>query len=523
MKTLIVDDEQHVIDAIQMLVPWEKHGISKVITAQSVSQAIGLLDSERPDIAIVDVVIGDELGMDVLKHIREKNLPTKALVISGHDNYQYIRAMFVLDAVDYLLKPIVPEELEAVVAKVVDQIRGMDQKPETPFSVDRQLKHLFPDHQHALMRKLFQPDLRDVSYQELCHINPYIQKANTCVILFCSGLFLPIYSKEYVIELSSFLNALQNRLEEKNYGSLFQRNDPAPDVVILLYRDIDTGRDIVRKACQEFNATHGDHLRLGDSGRCAFPSEIAKAWDCAELAFDCSWFDDASLICPHDPAMTAMSRKVNLNLENQVISALSTTSETQYRSSVSKWIDDIMKDMPHTRGSLRCLWGTLTDMKRRICAYFEIPMTTQEVTSALAEKQYAQAVSKMCKEFTDSCWTLVKEKEVDSGGKMWVEQLAQMLEADYAKNFRQQEYAEKLHLNKDYMSRKFKEHYGMGMVAYLNEIRIRKAKELLRNTDLRIQEIADSTGYFDSKYFSQQFKKLVGCSPNEYRNKKKKI
>ena len=103
-----------------------------------------------------------------------------------------------------------------------------------------------------------------------------------------------------------------------------------------------------------------------------------------------------------------------------------------------------------------------------------------------------------------------------------MEQLAQLLEANYAKKFRQQEYAEQLHLNKDHMSRKFKEHYGMGMVAYLNEIRIRKARELLLNTDLQIQEIADSTGYFDSKYFSQQFKKLEGCSPNEYRSRKNK-
>lgn len=55
------------------------------------------------------------------------------------------------------------------------------------------------------------------------------------------------------------------------------------------------------------------------------------------------------------------------------------------------------------------------------------------------------------------------------------------------------------------------------MAKYLNNIRIRKAKELLRTTDLQIQEIADQVGYFDSKYFSRQFKTATGMTPAQYR------
>ena len=56
------------------------------------------------------------------------------------------------------------------------------------------------------------------------------------------------------------------------------------------------------------------------------------------------------------------------------------------------------------------------------------------------------------------------------------------------------------------------------MARYLNNLRIEKAKELLRSTDLQVMEIADQVGYFDSKYFSRQFKLAVGLTPAQYRS-----
>ena len=60
------------------------------------------------------------------------------------------------------------------------------------------------------------------------------------------------------------------------------------------------------------------------------------------------------------------------------------------------------------------------------------------------------------------------------------------------------------------------------MAKFLNDLRIREAQNLLLNTDLQIQEIADRVGYFDAKYFSQQFRKSLGMSPNQFRQGKEK-
>ena len=159
MKVLIVDDESHVRDAIQLLLEWEKYGFDTVLTADNVEDAINILQDERPELLIVDVVIEDVFGMDIMNYINDQNLNTKAVVISGHDDFQYVRAMFILGAVEYLLKPIEQDKLEEAVLKAVSQMKIIEE--EEKFTVDKQFKRMSPDYQHGLLRKLFRPELAE--------------------------------------------------------------------------------------------------------------------------------------------------------------------------------------------------------------------------------------------------------------------------------------------------------------------------------------------------------------------------
>lgn len=93
MKVLIVDDESHVRDAIQLLLEWDSYGFDTVLTADSVEEAQYILQEQKPELLIVDVVIGPVLGMDILNYINDQKMETKSIVISGHDDFQYVRAM----------------------------------------------------------------------------------------------------------------------------------------------------------------------------------------------------------------------------------------------------------------------------------------------------------------------------------------------------------------------------------------------------------------------------------------------
>jgi YesN/AraC family two-component response regulator len=80
------------------------------------------------------------------------------------------------------------------------------------------------------------------------------------------------------------------------------------------------------------------------------------------------------------------------------------------------------------------------------------------------------------------------------------------------------EAAESIHINPSYLSQLFKQQLNKKFVDYITELRIEESKRLLQNTTLRMSEIAERVGYSDLAYFSNNFKKMVGSSPSEYRN-----
>ena len=77
--------------------------------------------------------------------------------------------------------------------------------------------------------------------------------------------------------------------------------------------------------------------------------------------------------------------------------------------------------------------------------------------------------------------------------------------------------AEKFFINKFYLSKIFKETYGTTVNNYLNSKRITRAKQLLRFTDMTVDEVGVVVGIGDANHFSRMFRKVEGISPRGYR------
>ena len=91
------------------------------------------------------------------------------------------------------------------------------------------------------------------------------------------------------------------------------------------------------------------------------------------------------------------------------------------------------------------------------------------------------------------------------------------------KNFQEdisiEQLAELVHLSKSYFMGCFKKAVGVGAIEHLTQLRINAACEALSNTDTLISDIAFNCGYSNLSNFNRQFKKIVGCSPNEYKKR----
>src|SRR5690606_33665519 len=101
--------------------------------------------------------------------------------------------------------------------------------------------------------------------------------------------------------------------------------------------------------------------------------------------------------------------------------------------------------------------------------------------------------------------------------------IARYLEQHYNRELTLQDLSEHFYVSREYISRKFKQQFGENIVNYISRLRIDKSKTLLLNPLLKISEIAQAVGFKDEKYYSKVFKKLEGCSPNEYRKARQSL
>lgn len=104
----------------------------------------------------------------------------------------------------------------------------------------------------------------------------------------------------------------------------------------------------------------------------------------------------------------------------------------------------------------------------------------------------------------------------DAQVKRIIEQAMIYLQNNYRQDISLDNCAEHTGTNPFFLSRSFKQVTGKNFIDYLTELRMDKAKELLRESEMRINDVADQVGY-QHTYFNRIFKKLEGMTPTRYR------
>lgn len=108
-------------------------------------------------------------------------------------------------------------------------------------------------------------------------------------------------------------------------------------------------------------------------------------------------------------------------------------------------------------------------------------------------------------------------KTVTGSKKQMLQDIKDYLDSNYQKKVSLDELSHMFFINKFYLTRVFKEQFGLSINNYLLQIRITHAKQLLRFTDMTLEAIGSECGMGDPNYFSRMFKKVEGISPREFR------
>lgn len=114
---------------------------------------------------------------------------------------------------------------------------------------------------------------------------------------------------------------------------------------------------------------------------------------------------------------------------------------------------------------------------------------------------------------------ILESIETETNESIGIDEITRYVEANCTDKLTLKDLAQKCFYNPSYFSRAFKKKNGMSLVEFIHKNRIKKACELLKTSELTVEEIAIEVGYQDRGGFYTQFKKFMGCLPTEYKER----
>jgi two-component system, LytTR family, response regulator len=145
MKAVIIDDEKRTRELIAKLIESFELGIETFPIGENVTSGLKAIEDIHPDIVFLDIQMPDGTGFDLLKMIPQKNF--EVIFITAHEEFAIKAIKF--SALDYILKPIDPEELKKSIEKAIESIDH--KKEDTQFEALQQ--NIQPSQKRRLVLK----------------------------------------------------------------------------------------------------------------------------------------------------------------------------------------------------------------------------------------------------------------------------------------------------------------------------------------------------------------------------------
>ncbi|WP_438446625.1 response regulator [Gorillibacterium sp. sgz5001074] len=534
MKALIVDDEKHVRDAIRLLTDWESFGITHLLEAEDGETAVRIIREEHPELVFTDMMMPGMGGAGLLEWIHGHAPGTKTVVISGHDDFDLVRAAVKFGGLDYILKPIDPGELQDAVRKAVESRRQQDaavreQQQKTmevnrikPVYWDRMLSDLLDDPgsfdkvKTSLVKELGLPaDCREcrVAVIAMDTVPEELRRK------FSSGMDLLYFS------LTNICNEVLN---ERQSGYAFRHWGGSGYIVLLYWRHAEGVPDDIRRIHESIYRTLKGRFDFGLGGSKPFPGGVGAAYrEAVQALRSRNLLKRTGWI--HQPVQDpAASRKPLAfgEYEERLRLAIRSASQEQILMAVGMWFQSLER--------LTAISPDQYELWTREYGLFQARWAKElfgEEQGELPEEWLAPIHPEPPLHDDGTLSLVVWQDRLIRSLRTIAEQyrrqqqedrhvifdIAKYIEAHYREEITLQDIADRFFLSREYISRKFKQEFKENLSDYIGRIRIGKAKLLLLNPDSRIAQVAELVGYQDEKYFSKVFKKLTGQTPGEYR------
>lgn len=524
IKVLIADDEKKICRLIEMLCDWRSMGMEIVGFAHNGPEAIEMLDKCRPDILIIDIRMPGCDGIEVIKNARQMNFHLEIIIISGYADFAYAKAAIVHGVSGYLLKPIKRVELE----EALEQTKRSIEKERKRQEVGKKLYEYIEDENLKKRSDLIFALPMSVSYG----VGSEIESINKQYYYH----FEEGYFQFFILQLHYSMKKYDKKAMQKTIDGLER-------TVCAELSDICTDYEICienNKCYVLCNYKEKKEREFRKTIRVIISKLSAKRFEMWKMTFSAALGKKVKtpveLRDSFEDAQEGLKEAVLEGCE-KLLEAPEFEGEKdwsividQYNNKFSKAID--LCDSHLAVESVDCLKETLAKEKDILGKdYINIIVSlgmhaltkgsndNEEISRFTERSELSQNLNELFEILTE-CLVRIIEKNLQmqkEDGRRPIRIAKRYMQNHYIEGISQEEVAGMVGFSTGYFSGLFKKQMGIGFSEYLIQLRMEKAKELLKSSNETIKNICNQVGYSDVKHFTALFKKYTGIKPGEFR------
>lgn len=521
-RAIIIDDEEAVRTGLRSHFDWERHGVSVAAEFPDCEKAYRYIREHPVELVVTDVVTPHMDGITLAKKLRSEFPAVQIVFISGHADVQFLREAMKSSAIDYILKSVDMDELSAAISRVVERLDKQGREKRRVQAMEEQIRRLAPLHRERTLRALLDGEDDSVCRSYL-GLNLDTSAKYVCMVIRLANKWNVARNLSGPERLARSLECERvcSRAVEGKSGSLTFKNRNSEFIIILKCAATDYEQDMldVSRCVQEgFLEQTGFETVIGLSEPADLSAFSGAYQEACEALEHCYYLAEDTAIAvkkyPELQSLKAAREYAEKQLPEAILSGQPDQVEAvlghtfaYVRSMPEQDQDNFMLSLlllpPRTMPGLRTREDSPYRNQRGLVEHWLGCLSHVE-----QERFLLQVMAEV---------TRLLGEDQDPGTSALIGQIKRLIDQQYMDQISVTSLAGQVHLTPTYLCVLFKQSTGLTINEYLTAERIRHAKELLRQPDVRLYDICYRVGYLSPSYFSKLFKKQTGMPPSEYR------
>ena len=541
LKTFLVEDEVVIREMIKKMIPWEQYGFELAGEAADGEMALPLILKSKPDLLITDIKMPFMDGLTLCRLVKKELPDIRIVILSGYDDFNYAKQAISIGVEDYLLKPITKNAF----IERLEEIHNRYEHEKTQREYYEKFRLEMQEYEKNASRDFFETLVRADS--DLAELYRRADKLNLDIVAEAYNIliFTPDTSEG---NYNSYEDCSDWEAEVQDKINTYFLNHP----VAILFRHqvfsyailVKGQKDTIEKNTEECVKAIQDIMDRTE-GRTDWFIAVGKSADRLSMLghsyrtavransfrylYDGHILDYQSLETRKENPSDSY-REDSVQLRNVNINALNPAILQKFLSSgLAEEVEDFTRDYFNAIGQepmgslvfrnyvvLNVRFSVLSFLKKLGCDDSEI--SGQETDNIVEEtgKSIETAVAYCGKMLKKAI--VLRDENAGNQNRSVLKLAVDFIDHNYMdEEISLNKAAHVANVSANHFSALFSQNMGQTFTEYLTDLRMSKAKELLRCTAMRSSEIAGEVGYKDAHYFSYLFKKTQGMTPSEYR------